>query len=113
MSVEFDSDSRRQVHETQRRPSSVKWEGPAGGKKLKRERWGHTRNGERVSKRGNARPGNRERTKVTIKMGHTNWVDRHASISSMLKRVKTQTQILNEFGTILIGLIDTPLSPHR
>ena len=32
--VEFDSDSHRQVQETQRRPSSIKWEGPAGGKKL-------------------------------------------------------------------------------
>ena len=84
VSVEFDSDSHRQVQVTQRRPSSVKWEGPAGEKKLQRERWRHTRNGERVSKRGNARPGNREWTKVTIKMGHTNWVDRHAPISSTL-----------------------------
>ena len=35
VSVEFDSDSHRQVQETQRRPSSVKWEGPVEEKSCK------------------------------------------------------------------------------
>ena len=39
-----------------------------------------------------------EWTKVTINIGHTNWVDRHAPISSTLKRKKTPNRILNELG---------------